>query len=64
MSGVDYDLVIVGCGAAGTASALAAAERAKEENENLTIAILERAPFEQRWKYTLDGCLYAYGKYR
>lgn len=48
MSAVDYDLVIVGCGAAGTASALAAAERAKEQNENLTIAILERAPFEQR----------------
>jgi tricarballylate dehydrogenase len=45
---VDYDLVIVGCGAAGTASALAAAECAKEQNENLTIAILERAPFEQR----------------
>ena len=48
MNTVDYDLVIVGCGAAGTASALAAAERAKEQNENLTIAILERAPFEQR----------------
>lgn len=48
MSGVDYDLVIVGCGAAGTASALAAAEQAKEQNENLTIAILERATFEQR----------------
>ena len=29
MSAVDYDLVIVGCGAAGTASALAAAERSQ-----------------------------------
>jgi tricarballylate dehydrogenase len=48
MGVVDYDLVIVGCGAAGTASALAAAELVKEQNENLTIAILERAPFEQR----------------
>lgn len=48
MGAVDYDLVIVGCGAAGTASALAAAERAKEQNEKLTIAILERAPYEQR----------------
>lgn len=48
MSAVDYDLIIVGCGAAGTASALAAAEQAKLQNENISIAILERAPFEQR----------------
>ena len=48
LSAVDYDLIIVGCGAAGTASALAAAEQAKAQNENISIAILERAPFEQR----------------
>lgn len=48
MTEVDYDLVIVGCGAAGTASALAAAEEAKAQNQSLSIAILERAPFEQR----------------
>lgn len=45
---VDYDVIIVGCGAAGTAAALAAAEEAKQQNESLSIAILERAPFEQR----------------
>jgi len=48
MREVDYDLIIVGCGAAGTASALAAAEEAKQQNEDISIAILERAPFEQR----------------
>ncbi|MFJ8235148.1 FAD-binding protein [Ureibacillus sp. NPDC094379] len=45
---VDYDIAIVGCGAAGTAAALAAAEKAKEQNENLKIAILERADFDNR----------------
>ncbi len=44
----DYDLIIVGCGAAGTSTALAAAEKAKETGEKLSIAILERAPFEKR----------------
>lgn len=48
MGEVDYDLVIVGCGAAGTASALAAAEEAKAQNQSLLIAILERAPYNQR----------------
>ena len=48
MSEVDYDLIIVGCGAAGTATALAAAEKAKESGEKMSIAILERAPFEKR----------------
>lgn len=48
MGEVDYDLIIVGCGAAGTAAALAAAEEAKEQNKQMTIAILERAPYEQR----------------
>ncbi|MER2107037.1 MAG: FAD-binding protein [Solibacillus sp.] len=45
---VDYDVIIVGCGAAGTAAALAAAEEAKQQNEALSIAILERAPFDKR----------------
>lgn len=48
MGEVDYDLIIVGCGAAGTASALAAAEEAKAQDQSLSIAILERAPFDQR----------------
>lgn len=45
---IDYDIVIVGCGAAGTAAALSAAEEAKAKDEKLSIAILERAPYEQR----------------
>lgn len=44
----DYDLIVVGCGAAGTATALAAAEEAKESGQRVSIAILERAPFEKR----------------
>ncbi|MGE7601602.1 FAD-dependent oxidoreductase [Peribacillus sp. NPDC097675] len=48
MDEINYDLVIVGCGAAGTAAALAAAEEAKSQNQTLSIAILERAPFEKR----------------
>lgn len=48
MGKVDYDLIIVGCGAAGTASALAAAEEAKAQDQSISIAILERAPFEKR----------------
>ena len=45
---VDFDIAIVGCGSAGTAAALAAAEKAKEENEDLKIVILERADFDNR----------------
>ena len=45
---IDYDLVVIGCGVAGTSAALAAAERAKAEGENLRIAILERANFDNR----------------
>ena len=44
----DYDIAIIGCGAAGTAAALAAAEKAKEQNQQLNIAIIERANFENR----------------
>lgn len=45
---VDFDLAIIGCGAAGTAAALAAAEKAKEQNQNFKIVILERADFDHR----------------
>src|SRR4051812_21223038 len=45
---VDFDLAIIGCGAAGTAAALAAAEKAKEQNQELKIVILERADFDHR----------------
>ena len=45
---IDYDLVVIGCGVAGTSAALAAAERAKAQGENLRIAILERAHFDNR----------------
>lgn len=45
---VDFDIAIIGCGAAGTTAALAAAEKAKEQNQDLKIAILERASFENR----------------
>ncbi|MGI0092253.1 MAG: FAD-binding protein [Nitrososphaerales archaeon] len=42
MENRDYDLIIVGAGAAGTSAALSAAERAKASGKNLRIAILER----------------------
>lgn len=45
---VDYDLVVIGCGVAGTSAALAAVEKAKEQGKELKVAILERAPFDQR----------------
>lgn len=45
---VDYDIAIIGCGSAGTAAALAAAEKAKEQSKNLKIAILERADYDNR----------------
>jgi tricarballylate dehydrogenase len=44
----DYDLVIVGCGVAGTSAALSAAETARELNHKLNIAILERADYDHR----------------
>ena len=61
---VDYDLVVIGCGVAGTSAALAAVEKAKEQGKELKVAILERAPFDQRGgNCRLDSCLHAYGKY-
>lgn len=45
---IDYDIAIIGCGAAGTAAALAAAEKAKEQDQQLKIAIIERADFDNR----------------
>ena len=44
-----YDLVVVGCGAAGLAAALSAAESASEVGEeNFSVAVLERSPKEER----------------
>jgi tricarballylate dehydrogenase len=44
-----YDIVVVGCGAAGLAAALSAAETASEaSSDDLAIAVLERAPREDR----------------
>ena len=45
---LDYDIVVIGCGVAGTSAALSAAENAKKEGENLRIAILERSDFDHR----------------
>lgn len=45
---VDYDIVVIGCGVAGTSAALSAAETAKKEGKDIKIAILERADFEHR----------------
>lgn len=45
---IDYDIAIIGCGAAGTAAALAAAEKAKEQDQQVKIAIIERADFDNR----------------
>ncbi|MFJ7729222.1 FAD-binding protein [Neobacillus sp. NPDC097160] len=45
---VDYDIVVIGCGVAGTSAALSAAETAKNANKNLKIAILERADYDHR----------------
>lgn len=45
---LDYDIVVVGCGVAGTAAALSAAENAKKLGRNIRIAILERTDFDHR----------------
>jgi len=45
---LDYEIVVVGCGVAGTAAALSAAERAREKGKNLRIAILERSDYDNR----------------
>jgi tricarballylate dehydrogenase len=45
---LDYDIVVIGCGVAGTAAALSAAESAKKEGRNLRIAILERTDYDHR----------------
>ncbi|MCQ6279076.1 FAD-binding protein [Bacillus sp. EB600] len=45
---LDYDIVVIGCGVAGTAAALSAAENAKKAGQNLKIAILERADYDHR----------------
>jgi tricarballylate dehydrogenase len=43
-----YDIVVVGCGVAGTAAALSAAENAKKADKDLRIVILERSDFDNR----------------
>jgi tricarballylate dehydrogenase len=44
-----YDIIVIGCGAAGLAAALSAAETAQQRNEPIpAIAVLERAPREER----------------
>ncbi|MBV7503667.1 FAD-binding protein [Bacillus sp. sid0103] len=45
---VDYDIVVIGCGVAGTTAALSAAESAKKSNKKLKIGILERADYDHR----------------
>src|SRR3954452_318965 len=45
---VDYDIVVIGCGVAGTSAALSAAETAKKEGKDLRIVILERADYNNR----------------
>ncbi|ETI68817.1 FAD-binding protein [Neobacillus vireti] len=45
---VDYDIVVIGCGVAGTSAALSAAESAKKANKSVKIAILERADYDHR----------------
>lgn len=45
---LDYDIVVIGCGVAGTAAALSAAEEAKKSGKAVNIAILERADFHHR----------------
>ncbi|MFL6562857.1 MAG: FAD-dependent oxidoreductase, partial [Bacillus sp. (in: firmicutes)] len=45
---VDFDIVVIGCGVAGTAAALSAAETAKRYGKSLKIAILERSDFDHR----------------
>lgn len=45
---LDFDIVIVGCGVAGTAAALAAAEAAEELDRPLRIVMLERSSYETR----------------
>ncbi len=43
-----YDLVVIGCGAAGLSAALSAAEAASEATESFSIAVLERSTKEER----------------
>lgn len=45
---LDYDIVVIGCGVAGTSAALSAAETAKNAGKDLKIAILERADYDNR----------------
>ncbi len=48
MSDASYDVVVVGMGGAGLCAALSYAETAKEQSRTARIAVLERAPREER----------------
>jgi tricarballylate dehydrogenase len=48
MSDAPYDVVVVGMGGAGLCAALSYAETAREQDRNARIAVLERAPREER----------------
>lgn len=43
-----YDLVVIGCGAAGLAAAIGARESASERGQDFSVAVLERATKEER----------------
>lgn len=45
---IDFDIVVIGCGVAGTAAALSAAENAQKTGKPVKIAILERTDFHHR----------------
>ncbi|WP_138416315.1 FAD-binding protein [Aquibacillus sediminis] len=55
---IDFDIVVVGCGVAGTSAALAAAEAAKEQNKFLNIVVLERTSYENRGGNSRDTAAY------
>ncbi len=54
----DFDIVVVGCGVAGTSAALAAAESASDMDRPLRIAMLERTSFETRGGNSRDTAAY------
>lgn len=48
MSSTDYDVVVIGMGAAGLSAAVSYADAAKEQGRAARIAVVERAPKEER----------------
>ncbi|MFC2949710.1 FAD-dependent tricarballylate dehydrogenase TcuA [Virgibacillus sediminis] len=55
---MDFDIVVVGCGVAGTAAALAAAEQAKDLGRPLRVVVLERSGYETRGGNSRDTAAY------